>query len=96
MIIYILIGEDKFSIELEPSYTIEYIKNKIFHINNIPTDLQKLYFNKKVLEDYKSLIYYNIYDSSEIRLEEEFILEIMVNINVIFGQSLNEIDTFYL
>ena len=92
MIIYILIGEDKFSIEVIPSYTIEYIKMKIFDIKNIPIDFQRLFFNSVELEDSKNLIDYNIYDSSEIKLEEKN----EIDINVIYGQSLNKIDTFKL
>ena len=48
--------------------TIKNIKNKIKIKENIPSELQLLFFNVQQLEDYKTLKYYNIENLSTLYL----------------------------
>ena len=48
--------------------TIENIKNKIKIKENIPSELQLLFFNEQQLEDDKTLKYYNIENLSTLHL----------------------------
>ena len=92
MKIYVLFGEDKLTLEVTPLDTIESLKNKIFYLKNIPLDFQRLFYGTVELEDSKNLLDYNIYEFSEINLEEKD--EIIIN--VIYDESLFKIDTFKL
>ena len=59
-------------LEVEPSDTISYIKDKIQDRLDTPTDKQILYYGGKYLENERTLIYYNIQNESTLYLKLRF------------------------
>lgn len=58
----------KFTLQVEPSSTIENIKVKIFEVTQYATTSQRLIFSGKSLEDGRTLSDYNIQQESTIQL----------------------------
>lgn len=92
MKIYVLFEKEKFTLEVTPLDTIERLKNKLFYLKNIPLDFQRLFYGSVELEDSKKLLDYNVYEFSEIKLEEKN--EIIIN--VVYCERLVKIGTFKL
>lgn len=58
----------KFTLQVEPSSTIENLKVKIFEVTQYATTSQRLIFSGKPLEDGRTLSDYNIQQESTIQL----------------------------
>ena len=67
IIIKNLLGEE-FIFEVEPTDTVEEVKNQILKETTIPPDVQRLFFKGIELEDSKQLSFYNIEDKCLIYL----------------------------
>lgn len=58
----------KYEIEIVPTDTILYAKMKVEQVSGIPTDQQRLIFSGKQLEDNRTFIDYNIFESALIHI----------------------------
>ena len=56
------------TLDVEPSDTIENIKDKIRYKEDIIPEMQQLYFNNQKLNDNRTLLYYNIQKDSTLIL----------------------------
>ena len=68
----------KINIFVKPSDTIENIKEKIKEKERIPITQQKLIFDDKILEDIRTISFYNIQKESIIHLMENRIIKIFI------------------
>ncbi|KAL5722886.1 hypothetical protein ACHQM5_006346 [Ranunculus cassubicifolius] len=55
-------------VEVKPLYSIEYVKVLLESIVNIPSHRQRLLFSERIMENEKTLLYYNVQNASELRM----------------------------
>ena len=66
--IIIISDKGQFNLDVQPNNSIGEVKSKICNKQGIPVAEQKLYFGRRHLEDYRTLLNYNIQNGSTVQL----------------------------
>ena len=83
---------DSFDLEVNPSETIDNVKNKVFEAEGIPPQEQRLGFGEVELEDGNKLSDYGVVDGSELYVLVETGNQPQIKLKYSFGLKREEIE----